>query len=341
MKLLKVLCFAALVSFGVNSIAEPNQWCHPRKIELGKGQTRGDDVAIWTSSALMTRDLRQIREIFDSTNSQDCLSDDGKPQLGSFVTGLSEYFAANPGEKGLETVEFFKKAAPKETLSALIEAQYWIDYAWHARGSAYASSVSEDGWKLFRERIAKAEAVLSESKTYASSNPIWYEKMLIVKSAGNATHRERDAVFIEGAKKFPWYLPLFFAMEEYLAPWWGGNWEMIDNMTSWSVEQTKPNMGTAMYARLYWAISGHYTQVPNIFETTKAKWPKMKQGFDDLTNRFPSMWNLNAYARFACDAGDRATYITLRKRIGNDGIDEKAWVSKHHEVCDTKFGYTK
>ena len=341
MKLLKVLCFSVLVLSGVNSIAEPNQWCHPKKIKLEKGQTRGDDVAIWTGSALMTRNVAQIREIFDSTNSPNCLGDDGKPQLGSFASGVSNYFKENPGEKGLETVKFFKKAAPKETLSALIEAQYWIDYAWHARGSAYASSVSEDGWRMFHERIAKAEVVLSESKPYASSNPIWYENMLIVKSVGKASRRERDALFMEGVQKFSWYVPLYFVMAEYLAPWWGGNWEMIDNMASWSVEQTKPSMGTAMYTRIYWAISEHYTQVPNVFQTTKAKWPKMKQGFDDLTNRFPSMWNLNAYARFACDAGDRATYLTLRKRIGDDGIDERAWKSTHHEVCDSKFGRTR
>lgn len=138
-------------------------------------------------------------------------------------------------------------------------------------------------------------------------------------------------------------MPLYFARLTYLMPWWGGSWEEIENLALWSVDQTKAEMGNSMYARIYWSV-GQFTQVSNVFKDTKASWPRMKSGFEDLMKRNPnSLWNLNAYARFACDAGDKATYLKLRPNlfVGNREKEmEEAWSkNSRHEVCDAKFGY--
>lgn len=308
-------------------------------------KTEGSDLIGYfensVSAFLARKDYTILRTMINEVNNPKCLYADGLPRLGSIHNGFTRFFTdVADWAKKREVVEEVKKAMPNEPLSALLEAEYWRAYAWDARGSGYASAVSADGWKLFGERLAMAEKVLLTSKQYASSNPIWYEEMLIVKSASSASHRERETVFLEGIEKHGWYLPLYFTMENFLLPWWGGNWDIIDNMAAWSVQKTKSNMGETIYARLYWAAAGNGQKVNNVFKDTKATWPKMKRGFDDLIKQFPdSRRNLNAYARFACDADDRQTYNKLRKQIAN-AIFEDVWDAKRrHEVCDAKFGY--
>lgn len=293
------------------------------------------------SAFLARKDYAFLRTMINEVNNPKCLYADGLPRLGSIRAGFSRFFTSVADwNKSRDVVEEVKKAMPNEPVSALLEAEYWLSYAWDARGEGYAASVSADGWKLFGERLAIAEKVLLDSKQYASSNPLWHELMLTIKAASSAPHRDREAVFLEGIEKHGWYLPIYFTMEIYLFPWWGGNWDTVDNMVAWSVQKTKNSMGETMYARLYWGAAGFTHKVNNVFKDTKATWPKMKRGFEDLIKRSPeSRRNLNAYARFACDANDRQTYNKLRKRIGND-ITEDVWnARRRHEVCDAKFGY--
>ncbi|MBI4988792.1 MAG: DUF4034 domain-containing protein [Rhodocyclales bacterium] len=310
-------------------------WCAKPYIDDNGAATKS-----WAAAQFETQSFSNISEVHKQYISETCNDLSGRPQLGHFWRGLADYFKTSKAwDKNQERISAYRKAMPKDPQAPILEATYWIAYAWDARGSGYASSVSADGWKHFRERLEKAKKVLEDSKSYASTNPEWYMEMLIVQAALDAPQRVRDATFVEGVGKYPWYLPLYFTRAEYLAPWWGGDWDSIENLSLWSVKQTKAKMGNTMYARIYWAIS-HAESVKNLFKDTKASWPTMKSGFDDMMRQFPeSNRNLNAYARFACDAGDKETYLKLRKKLAGKALDDSLWGTKHHEVCDVKFGY--
>ncbi len=73
-----------------------------------------------------------------------------------------------------------------------------------------------------------------------------------------------------------------------------------------------------------------------------SSWPKMKRGFEDLMERHPkSKWNLNNFAKFACLAGDKQTFLKLRGQMGKDVIDA-AWPENTSlDLCETKFGYAE
>jgi hypothetical protein len=43
----------------------------------------------------------------------------------------------------------------------------YLDYASDARGTGYANTVSETGWKLFSERTAEARRILKEASKLA------------------------------------------------------------------------------------------------------------------------------------------------------------------------------
>ena len=78
-----------------------------------------------------------------------------------------------------------------------------------------------------------------------------------------------------------------------------------------------------MYARIYWFASQREFD-NDLFRGSKAMWPKMKAGFDDVIRRYPDAWNLNHYAKFACLAGDRSKTREVLAKLPGEPI-ASAW----------------
>ncbi len=93
-----------------------------------------------------------------------------------------------------------------------------------------------------------------------------------------------------------------------------------------------------MYARLYWSISQREDLDFNLFRDSLASWPDMKHGFEDIIRNYPySAWNINNFAAFACIAGDKETFQSLRFRIGKT-IIPGAWPENYSlDLCEYKF----
>lgn len=58
-----------------------------------------------------------------------------------------------------------------------------------------------------------------------------------------------------------------------------------------------------LYARIYWVASQREYE-DRLFTESKVNWPTMKRGFEDVLSRYPSPWNLQSFAYFACQAND-------------------------------------
>ena len=285
-------------------------------------------------------DAKRLQRVVDGWNTPGCVMTDGRPRLKLLDDAYGVIFKVEPDwDKTRARIEEMKKEFPNQAFVSFAEAAYWKNYAWDARGDGYAASVTQDGWRLFQERLEKAEKVLLDSKDYASANPVWYDDMLSVQGALDSSGGKKTKTFVEGAKKFKTYYPLYFTMLNYMLPKWGGSWANVDSFVQWSVDNTEDVDGTTMYARLYWSVYQGLGPDKKLFKDTHASWPKMKKGFEDMMARHPqSKWNLNNFAMFACMAGDKKTFRALRKQIGKD-VAEDAWQgSETLDLCEAKYG---
>jgi hypothetical protein len=288
----------------------------------------------WHNEAFLSTEVNEW-------SNPECVFVDGIPMISALKVGLEKNFDGTPDwDLILNRLKYLKTKFPNKAFVAIAEAIYWVEYAWDARGGGLASSVTPDGWKLFRERLEKAEKILIDTKSYSAKLPTWYDEMIIIQSALDRPEDERDKTFLEGTTKFKTYYPTYFTMLNFLTPKWGGSWGTVDNLVKWSVDNTKEVDGNSMYARLYWSAGDDLIKGTSLFKDTLVSWPKMKQGFEDLMSRHPkSKWNLNSFARFACMANDKETFLTLRKQIGKDVMDA-AWPQiTSLDLCETKFGY--
>lgn len=128
----------------------------------------------------------------------------------------------------------------------------------------------------------------------------------------------------EGIRQHPNYPALYFQAAFASQEQWGGSMSMIEDIAQTAVRNTRAADGKSMYARIYWFLYSRPSMHAHVFEDSLMRWETMREGFEDLAGRYPDPWNLNAYAYFACRAGDRAAFESALTRIG-ERIDYAAW----------------
>lgn len=280
----------------------------------------------------------------------DCRDDNGFSRLNALGTGIQDGFVhAHPineiqsrrWDDNLIRVERFKRDADDPALATLIEAGYWISYAWDARGHGYASSVTPEGWKLFKQRLENAENVLVQNKKIASTIPTWYIEMIQVQTGLGRPQKDRDAIFMEGAKRYPKFYSLYEYMLSYTTPKWGGSWEMSNALIEWATNNSMSVSGNTTYAWLYNSLRESMPNGESMFKVTGAKWPRIKLGFDEHIQRYPNSQIYDTFAATACEAGDKVAYIKNRKKIKRK-IDSGTWKKSYpRELCDAKYGFNQ
>ena len=214
----------------------------------------------------------------------------------------------------MRSVDKWSRAKPDSRLRKLVEAIRWQRQAWVARGGSYASSVPGEGMTLFRERLALATKALAAAEPAGKESPLWYWVALIVAGSSGQPAAQFDGLFEEAVGRFPHYHTLYYTRMNYLLPQWGGNFEAVDDFIAKSVERTRSVDGEAFYAWLYVDVARKFDG--DIFTGTRATWPKMKKGFEDMVARYPDNWNKSLFATFACRARDKETTARLLTELG-------------------------
>jgi Domain of unknown function (DUF4034) len=280
-----------------------------------------------------------LDHLFDDWNNLSDRTADGGSKLATFQDAMGYFFSmSNAWDSDYRRIRHWREKTPESRAAALAEALYWYKYAWRARGNGYASSVTADGWKLFRERLEKAEAALLESKEYASSGPLWWDICLQVGNGLGWPKQRLLEIFSEATKKEKYFYTIYTDIAYFLGPKWGGSWQLVDKFIKDAVKNTQVVDGYSMYARLYWVISQLEELDFNLFHDSQASWTDMKRGFEDIIRNYPhSAWDINTFAAAACIAGDKETFQTLRFRIGKTTVP-KAFPSNYSlDVCEHKF----
>jgi hypothetical protein len=196
--------------------------------------------------------------------------------------------------------------------------------------------VSNKAWELFRERKERARRTLQDAKQYAGENPLWQTQMIRLAWDLDRSQKAVFALFADAVKRDPWFLSHYFAVANRLTPRWGGDIEQYRQFTDDSVTRTQATDGVTMNARLYW----FYAEIENDqpFGELGIPWAKMKAGFDDLIIRYPTSWNINNYASFACRANDKEAFLRLLPKLSPKEIRQEAWPTGYSfETCKEAF----
>lgn len=212
-------------------------------------------------------------------------------------------------------------AYPGSITARVAHANFFVDYAWHARGSGYAATVNRNGWTLFGERLAKAREILAAARTLPMKDAVWWSVSLTVALGQGWSHNDYDGLMKEAKA----YSPVFWGYDtsraySLLPRWHGepGDWE--DYALQASLAEN--GLGAEIYARIVMKLGGYYD---NVFAETKASWPKTREGLEAMRKKYPDFHEItNWAAKLAVLAKDYPEASRLFSVLG-DSYDPGVW----------------
>ena len=105
----------------------------------------------------------------------------------------------------MDELKQWTAARPQSITAHLCLAKFWIDYAWKARGSGYAHTVTSRGWDVMGERLEYAHEELAAAAPLKPRCPVFYDIMQNL-ALGQGWERESyDTVFSEAVAFEPNY----------------------------------------------------------------------------------------------------------------------------------------
>jgi len=255
---------------------------------------------------------------------------DGQPRLAAIYAGLSSD-CVNGGcrivpPEGWPRLEGklaeWRRKSPASVTAEIASAAILISEAWYIRGGGYAGTVAPDAMQGFKSGIAKAATRFESMSPQSKSDPGWYAGMLDIGLASGMPAQRFYTLYTEAVGKYPTYLPIYFTASAYIAPRWNGSPEQFRTFVEYAVNATRAKLGDTLYARLNWSL---WTN--SMFMDGQTDWPRMKAGFERMTADYPDAWNINNYARFACQAGDFPALLEIDKKINGKPI-AAAWMGE-------------
>jgi hypothetical protein len=334
----KLVVKAKLTAVGVtNNVGpEPVIFETPEVKEQSQLKDRG-------AKLLYAREFDEIEKIARELRASKAQWENGYWKLGSFYEGFSEL----PDEASerrwtnlLAHLRLWVKAKPESITASTALGRALTSYAWKARGSGWADTVTPTGWKLFHARLAEARQVLLTATNAAETCPLWFTGMLTLGLGEGWPRDVYDKMFSAGTNYLREYVPIYGAKCYYLLPRWYGREGEWERFASDVADAFGGEEGDILYARMVWAMHASGT-FAHIFQESKASWPRAKRGFLLLQKRYPdSVLVTSVFCCLSGQAGDRPMMKALFAKLGGR-VDLTIWLEKKNFVQDRKWAFAQ
>lgn len=197
-------------------------------------------------------------------------------------------------------------AAKTDSVTARVTmAHVLADYAWKARGGGWADSVTDEGWRLFGDRLQQAAQQLHEAARLKEKCPVYWSTAQHVALGIQMDRPQYDAVFRQAIAQFPDYVGIYNHRAEYLLPRWYGEDGDLERDLEKSADRIGGEAGDILYARVVWYLH-RCVSSSNVFKENNLSWERTERGFDAILKKFPdSLAAKNEAAHLSWLAGDQ------------------------------------
>jgi hypothetical protein len=210
---------------------------------------------------------------------------------------------------------------------ALVEAYH--GYAWVARGSGWASQVTEEGAQLMEKRIEKGFEWLKQAHDLPQQDPALYAVALHLCLGANVAREEYEKYFETGVRNASGYNALYEYKAYYLLPRWHGRQGEWESFARKMTQRKDIAESEEIYARIaiYLRDIGLFYDE---FSASKESWEELKSSFQALEKKYPD--SLEIKSIFCNISGTLCDYKEAREQMKLlDGkVDLSVWHSKEN-----------
>ncbi len=238
--------------------------------------------------------------------------------------------ATKPGESDwkiyLDESKAWIAAKPESAAARINLAQGYLGYAWVARGSGYASTVTDTGWKLFGERAALSASILAEAANLKEKDPYWFETLQTVALAQGWDKSQAREVMELAVAFEPGYYHFYREHANYLLPRWYG----VEGEVEAYDEEVADRVGGPEGDVLYFEIASLVACQCDAEKTAlqNFSWARIKSGYFSLGQLYGiSSRKRNRFASMAYKEDDKPAGRLALEQIAEDW-DEGVWVKR-------------
>jgi len=264
---------------------------------------------------------------------------DGGWKLNAFYMTFSEgKHTDSEWRKLIANLEVWYRGYSKSVTAQTALGCAWFGYAWHARGRDFADKVTDEGWKLFRERKGRAYELVKESVARNSDCPERYNLLLRLANGLGWSEEEYWRQFRKAIVFAPEYEQYYLSAAIHLLPRWGGTEGAWLRFAEQSADSAPSGSGNILYALIISRIQ-QFGEFRTLLDSG-ISWERLQSGYREMSKKYPnSSWNANRFALFACLAEDKKT---VREIMGDEKFvyQMAAWPkeSVNLDECRVKSG---
>lgn len=184
----------------------------------------------------------------------------------------------------LGSLEKWVSHKPGSQTARIALAGFYVDYAWRARGSGWARDVSEEGWRLMAERLAKAGEILGAAGAEIPiSDPNFYGVGLRYSMGTEQPPTFYEELIKASLKTAPDFQHSLNIRAYSLLPrWFGerGDWEAFGEYIA---EENAPH-GIEQYAMMVLHLDDLDSSTVRV---NAINWDLFKEGMREIMRKYP------------------------------------------------------
>jgi hypothetical protein len=197
------------------------------------------------------------------------------------------------------------KAGVPESFRLLARGDFYIIYAWDARGSGLAATVTEEGWRLFGERLREAEDALTRSWELDRTNAPAARLMITVAMGLQYPRRDMEVWFRRAMTADPDCVEACTAKLTFLEPKWGGSEEAVLTFAR-ECARTKDLEGGLPFVLVlaHRTLAGYRADRAAYYRQDPSVWQDFQAVCEGYLEKYPdSHYDRTSYARHAYNCG--------------------------------------
>ncbi len=293
-------------AYAAKMVARPNVTLKDDQIESAK-QWLVEGKAVWLEackdSEVPAVCLHDVAEIF--IQSSHFFNKDGADQVEEFSREL-------------------KAARPKSGWGDHLKGDFYVDYAWEARGGGWASSVTEDSWKHFKDRLEIAAVALTSAYEVEPLHKKASLRMMSVELGQNQGRERLDLWYRRAREADPDSMEVIRSKLWYLMPRWHGSHEDMRQFGhELFVEGDWETSAPMHLIEIHRMISGDKKD-PKHYRDPEV-WKELSTVYEAAVQVFPKeMMVKSGYCAAACQCEQWAMAKKLFEELG-DKVEVKAF----------------
>lgn len=329
---LRIISVLLLVCAGCAATAHAQV---PNFADRDGGQTL-EQVARWTANRLQSGEFEAVDAALQQFGVDSARSMDGLPLLSGVAEGIVTHCGRSPvNAAALSQLRAWRRSNPESVAGVLVESCFWRESAWTARGPGMAGDVTDEGARLFAERLQLAWDLLDSGAAVGQRNPRWYVDAMETQLGLGASPQLIEATFRDGKQRFAFYDGIYLQMARTYLPQWHGSPATIAPMMTRILQGLPQQRADALYARMWLLIQG--STRADMYQLG-ADWGRLQKGLRALISLYPrSNYNRSLLLAMACHARDDEAYRTMRASLdGEIAVEVFRWGVTLDE-CDERW----